>query len=121
MCIRDSAQRALSQQIKHVGGDFIWLIKANQPLVLEEIAELFAPEMPPVLGNLLPNDFVSYEQTDKEHGRRERRRLTVSSALKGYTAWPSLEQMFRLERWRTDLKTGASEADVVYGLTSLSR
>jgi len=115
------AQRALSQQIKHVGGDFIWLIKANQPLVLEEIAELFAPEMPPVLGNLLPNDFVSYEQTDKEHGRRERRRLTVSSALKGYTAWPSLEQMFRLERWRTDLKTGASEADVVYGLTSLSR
>ncbi len=114
------AQRELSKQIKQAGGDFIWLIKGNQPTVLEEIEVLFAPQTPTVLGNLLPNDFVSYEQTDKGHGRREKRRITVSSELKGYTKWPYLEQVFRVERWRTDIKTGKSETEVVCGLTSLS-
>lgn len=113
-------QRAPSKQVKQAGGDFIWLVKENQPTVLEEIAELFAPQTPTVLGNLVPNDFVSYEQSDKGHGRRERRRITLSSELKGYTKWPYLEQVFRVERWRTDIKTGKSETEVVYGLTSLS-
>lgn len=115
------AQRELSRQIKEAGGDFIWLIKQNQPTVLEEIAELFAPQTPTVLGNVIPNDFVSYEQADKGHGRQEKRRITVSSELKGYTDWPDLEQVLRVERWRTDIKTGKSETEVVYGLTSLSK
>jgi predicted transposase YbfD/YdcC len=115
------AQRDLSAQITQARGDFFWLIKANQPQVLEEITELFSPETPTVLGTLLPKDFVTSEQTAKGHGRRERRRITVSSALKRYTAWPALEQVFRLERWRTDLQSGTAETEVVYGLTSLSR
>jgi predicted transposase YbfD/YdcC len=115
------AQREISGQITAAGGDFIWLIKANQPLALEEITELFAPETPTVDGALLPNDFRRSEQPAKGHGRRERRQITVSSALKGYTAWPALEQVFRLERWRTNLQTGLSQTEVVYGLTSLSR
>lgn len=130
------SQRAISEQIKQAGGDFIWPIKRNhggnfgsrQPTVLAEITQLFVPATPTVLGNLLPNDFVSYEKASKGHGRRERRRITVSSELKGYTEdgsalpseWPHLEQVFQLERWRTNPKTGKSETEVIYGLTSLS-
>jgi len=53
-------------------------------------------------------------------------KITVSSELKGYVKWPSLEQVFRLERERINLKTGEIEREVVgvcpgRGLTSLSR
>ena len=115
------AQRELSRQINKAGGDFIWLIKENQPSVREEIEQLFAPPTPTVLGNYLPDDFTVYKQTEKGHGRLERRKITVSSELKGYTKWPFLEQVFRLERERINLKTGEIEHEVIYGLTSLSR
>jgi predicted transposase YbfD/YdcC len=115
------AQREISQQIKRAGGDFLWLIKDNQPGVRAEIAELFAPPTPTVLGTVLPDDFVHDATTTQGHGRREERRITVSSELKGYSAWPHLEQVFALERRRTDCATGHVEEEVVYGLTSLSR
>jgi predicted transposase YbfD/YdcC len=115
------SQRALSKQISKAEGDFIWLIKENQPSVLEEIEFLFAPKTPTVLGGYLPDDFTVYKQTEKGHGRLERRKITVSSELKDYTKWPSLEQVFRLERERINLSTGEIEREVVYGLTSLSR
>lgn len=115
------AQRQLSRQIKAAGGDFLWLVKDNQPQVRSEIAALFVPPTPTVLGNVLPDDFARYEETTKGHGRREKRRVTVSSELNGYTRWPHLAQVFRLERWRTNLQTGATETEVVYGVTSLGR
>lgn len=43
-------QRALSAQILEAGGDYIWFVKDNQPTVREEIATLFAPQTPNVLG-----------------------------------------------------------------------
>lgn len=115
------SQRELSKQIRKSGGDFIWLIKANQPQVLEDLEQHFAAPTPTVLGNYLPDDFRVFEQREKGHGRKERRRITVSSELKGYTNWPELEQVFRLERERVDLRSGEVEREVVYGLTSLSR
>lgn len=115
------SQRELSRKVCKGGGDFIWLIKENQPQVLEDLEEHFAPKTPTVLGNYLPDDFSVFEQREKGHGRKEWRRMTVSSELKGYTTWPSLEQVFRLERERVDLRTGQIERGVVYGLTSLSR
>ncbi len=115
------AQRELSKQIKEAGGEFIWVIKGNQPTLLKEIEGLFALQTPTVLGGLVPNDFVSYETVHKGHGRLERRRITVSSELRGYANWPYSQQVFRLERQRITLKTGKLETEVVYGLTSLCR
>ena len=74
-----------------------------------------------MLGNVLPDDFVRYERRETGHGRSERRKLTVSSELKGYSAWPHLEQVFRLERERIDRRSGEGTTEVVYGLTSLPR
>jgi predicted transposase YbfD/YdcC len=114
-------QREPSAQIKQAGGDFIWLVKDNQPTVRAEIVELLVPQTTLVWGTALPDDFVRSAQTSVGHGRREERQITVSSDLNGYTAWPSLAQVFQLERHRIHQKTGQHATDIVYGLTSLSR
>lgn len=114
-------QTTLSEQIVAAQGDFVWLVKNNQPTLREEIALLFEPPTPTVLGNVLPDDFASYERRETGHGRSEWRKLTVSSELTGYGDWPHLARVFPLERERIDRKSGAATTEVVYGLTSLTR
>jgi predicted transposase YbfD/YdcC len=58
--------------------------------------------------------------SDVGHGRIEQRALISSQVLAGRVAWPGLEQIFRLERRRRQKKSGAREAEVVYGITSLA-
>jgi predicted transposase YbfD/YdcC len=114
-------QRGLSEQIVRAGGDFVWVVKENQPTLNEEIATLFAPSTPTVLGNYIPNDFVGYQTVDKGHGRLEKRTITVSGELNEYSHWPSLKQVFRIERERTELSNGKTSREVIYGVTSLDR
>ncbi|MBM4419297.1 MAG: hypothetical protein FJ033_13460 [Chloroflexi bacterium] len=38
----------------------------------------------------------------------------------GYSDWPGLEQVFRLERRRVDNQSSQEECETVYGLTSLT-
>ena len=54
----------------------------------------------------------------KGHGRTEIRQIISTTALKGHLDWPGVVQVFELERVRV-LK-GATEAEVVYGITSLT-
>jgi len=92
------AQRALSTQVVQAGGDYLWFVKENQPTLLAEITELFTP--PPLApGHAAPvRDFKEVRQVDKGHGRLEERVLTTSSLLAGYSDWPFLSQVFKLER-----------------------
>jgi hypothetical protein len=59
-------------------------------------------------------------QVSKGHRRLEVRTLTVSHELKDYLGWPFLEQVFKLERTVTRLKSGETKNKVIYGFTSLS-
>lgn len=68
----------------------------------------------------LPDDFLTAMSVDSAHGRYEKRRLTASSLLVGYTTWPAARQVFRLER-RTLRGEGRWQASVAYGITSLPR
>jgi len=56
---------------------------------------------------------------DKGHGRVERRTIRTTTALKGYSDWPGLEQAFMLKRERT--VTGKTTTQTAYGITSLPR
>ena len=47
------------------------------------------------------------------------RRLTASSALVDYLAWPGLQQVFEIERTVTYQRTGQQRRETVYGITSL--
>jgi predicted transposase YbfD/YdcC len=114
-------QRALSVQILEAEADYLWFAKENQPTLREDIAELFEGDRQTVLGGLIEHDFETSRTVEKGHGRLEVREITVSSELKGYSDWPGLEQVFRLERRRVDYRSGKEETEVVYGLTSLCR
>jgi predicted transposase YbfD/YdcC len=94
------AQRSLSTQIVEAGGHYCWIVKENQPTLLDDLRLLFTPRVFPVAkGFSQPSlDFVVVEQHEKAHGRREYRRLTVSSLLMGYSDWPYLAQAFELVR-----------------------
>lgn len=114
-------QRKLSVQILAAGGDYLWLVKDNQPKLREDIEYLFAGHDRTVLGGQIPHDFQTFRTVDKGHGRRESRTITVSSELQGYCDWPGLAQVFKLERQRVDNKTRQQTQEIVYGLTSLSQ
>jgi predicted transposase YbfD/YdcC len=115
------AQRELSLQITQAGGDYVWIIKDNQPVTRQDIERLFAPEhVVKGFSAASHEDFRTAQTTEKAHGRLERRTLTVSGALKGYLDWPGVEQVFKLERHSTRLKDGQVSDEVVYGVTSLT-
>ncbi len=115
-------QRAVSLQIVVSGGEYIGFAKGNQPHLEEDIRLWFEPDVTLIPGmGCPPKDFETAQQTNKGHGRRETRTITVSSQLKDFLDWPYLEQVFQLERRFVSHKTGETQKQVVYGFTSLTR
>jgi len=108
------ARRQLSRQIRRKGGDYLWCVKENQPMLYEEIATLFTT--PPVPA--LPGDFTVATSGDTAHGRVEQRRLTASSLLVGHSDWPQAKQVFCVERC-TITTSGTTRTQISYGITSL--
>ena len=105
-------QRAIAQTIVDGGGAYVMVAKENQSHLLQDIQAVF-DDPPP--GDVQPTVL----SVTSGHGRIERRRLTASSALVGYSDWSGLRQVFRLERTVVLTKTGEVRTETVYGLTSL--
>jgi predicted transposase YbfD/YdcC len=112
-------QRCLCAALRQAGGDYLFLVKGNQPQLLEEVRVLFAPLPAPKRAGegvlRLPEQHA--HTTEKGHGRVDLRSIRVSSELKGYSDWPGLEQVFEIRR-RFQSKGIWKEA-VRYGVTSL--
>lgn len=104
-------QRAICQQIVDAGGDYLVVVKANQPTLFDDLVTLFA--QPPV-GEV----FAEAEQSATGHGRQEVRRLWASAALGDYLDWPGVQQVCKLER-RTQQR-GKHSCEERYLVTSLS-
>jgi predicted transposase YbfD/YdcC len=109
-------QRHLCQQVLEAGGEYLLLVKENQPTLYEDIRLLFDP--PPSLASLPLLDQREAQTHDRGHGRQdEGRHLVASTDLNDYADWPGLAQVFRLRRtWR---EHGATKQAVHYGITSL--
>ena len=112
-------QRSLSEQIVSARGDYLWRVKDNQPTLRADIARLFGPERVPAGAGPLKTDFQTSVTHHKVSGRCETHTLTTSSLLNATTNWPSLAQVFRLERTVTYPASGKTTHETVYGLTSL--
>jgi predicted transposase YbfD/YdcC len=108
------AQRDLAQAILGRGGDYLLAVKGNQPGLLGDIALLFGdPE--------LAAGAAAAETVSQHGGRVETRRLVASAALAGYSDWPGLRQVLRLERRVVAKRTGAVlRQEVAYAVTSLA-
>lgn len=107
-------QRKLCQQVLEAGGDYLLIVKENQPTLYDDIRLLFDPPM-----SCLPLDDRREARTvDHGHGRHyDTRHLIASTDLAGYSDWPGLAQVFRLERtWQ---EQGKHKREVRYGITSL--
>jgi predicted transposase YbfD/YdcC len=111
-------QRALSIQIVEAGGDYLWMVKDNQPTLRNDIELLFAPEYVRAGWSAPPVDFTTARTIECGHGRIEERILTASSLLAQYSDWPYLAQVFKLEYRTTELCTGKVMHAVRYGVTS---
>ena len=103
-------QSAIAQTLLDQGNDYLLVVKENQPTLHEDLATLFAD----------PDAAVAVvEQRDTHSQRMERRRLSVSTELVGYSAWPGLAQALCIARRRTDMHTGETSVTVAYAVTSL--
>ena len=81
-------QRHIAQTIVDKGGDYVMIVKENQPQLRADIALVFA--LPPA------GDRQETARTvDLGHGRIEQRHITTSEALVGYSDWPGLAQGVR--------------------------
>ena len=94
-------QRQIAQHIVAARGDYVMVVKENQPQLLDDIQTVFA--LPPMPGERR----TAAETLDLGHGRIEQRELQTSDVLMGYSDWPGLAQVFRLERQVTLTTTGA--------------
>jgi predicted transposase YbfD/YdcC len=112
------AHADLSFQIVQAHGDYLWVVKANQGNLYEEIQTLFEPVATRPGWSAPPLDFRQAQTVEKGHGRLEKRTITVSSLLADYSHWPQAAQVFKLESQRTDA-LGRTQHEVRYGITSL--
>jgi predicted transposase YbfD/YdcC len=107
-------QRQIAQQIVAARGDYVMVVKDNQPQLLSDIQTVFA--LSPVAGE----QRTAAATLDLGHGRIEQRGLQTSNVLMGYSDWPGLAQVFRLERQVIIKKTGEVREEVVASVTSLA-
>ncbi len=84
-------QRAFCAQIRAAGGDYLVVVKGNQPRLHQDIMVLFETPPPETV-------FASAEQQDRHGDRHEVRRVWTSGELFGYLAWPGARQVGESER-----------------------
>jgi len=110
-------QRGLCDQVLAAGGDYLLVVKENQPTLHDDLRLLFDPpaDQPAPLPLL---DRREARTVETGHGRRDdTRTLVASTDLNDYLDWPGVAQVFRLERtWRA---RGRDKRAVHYGITSL--
>jgi predicted transposase YbfD/YdcC len=115
-------QQHLCRQVVEAQGDYLLIVKENQPTLLADIQQVFAPlsaeeQARRGVHTAVPMAIQTYRTVEKGHGRLEERQIRVSSELAGYSAWPYLEQVFEYtRRWTSK---GITKQQIRYGITSL--
>lgn len=115
-------QRSLCRQVVEAGGDYLFVVKENQPTLLQDIKQVFTPLSEEEVSRsgvhtVHPLRIHTYRSVEKGHGRIDDRVIRVSSELEGYHDWPYVAQVFELTRTWTS--KGKTKQQVRYGITSL--
>ncbi len=109
------AQKSVVEAVLIQGGDYVFVVKGNQPTLQADIATLFSESQ-------VVADTITRSRQVNLHGQRiEQRTLQASTALTAeYCQWPGLQQVFQIERRVTNKKTGITTAEISFGISSLS-
>jgi predicted transposase YbfD/YdcC len=121
VCTADAlhTQIAFVRAVRAAGGHVVLTVKDNQPTLVADLATLFADPLTTV---------AEAETLDWCRGRREWRRLRVSTELNAYlatdSAWPEIAQVAQLTRSVVALGPRgvpvARRSETVYLITTLS-
>lgn len=108
-------QHSCCEQIIQAGGDYLFVVKDNQPTLHQEIAHLFAEPK--------ASAGMSYaKQTDQHADRTEVRQVWVTSELSAYLQqelnWAGAQQVLKVRR--QVMHKGRTFEQDRYALTSLS-
>jgi predicted transposase YbfD/YdcC len=101
-------QRKQASYVVGRGAHYHFTVKGNQPTLKADIALLFENRQKP--------DFVESNLT--KHGRTETRSIWCSTALNDYLDFPSVGQVFLIERDVVYKKSGKVTHEVALGVTS---
>lgn len=112
-------QREISVAVLAQGGDYLWFVKDNQPRLHEDVQGYFQ-EVEHASGWHIPRlPQTVAEETVKQSGRIETRRLTAIPDRENYLCWPGVNTVFKLERHVVCPRKRDEWSQVVYGITSL--
>ena len=103
-------QREYCKKVIEAGGDYLVIVKGNQPTLYEDIELAFAR---PVVGE----EYKFTEDVGRHGDRREVRRLWATDALNEYLDWPGVRQVCKIER--EVARKGKITRDLRYAITSL--
>jgi predicted transposase YbfD/YdcC len=107
-------QTALAERIVDKGGDYLLVVKGNQPKLFEDIRYCFEHDR-------LVLDTIKEAVDVDQHGNRiEERRLRSTSILKDYVDFPFVEQVLEIRRIVRDKKSGMERTEIGYAVTSLA-
>jgi predicted transposase YbfD/YdcC len=106
-------QRSISQSIIKRGGDYLLVVKDNQPQLLEDIEMSF-------MDYWWLRDTIQAGGLVDQHGSRTHEwAIKASTLLEGYSSWPGLRQVLKLERSVSNKRTGEVRRETSYAITSL--
>lgn len=107
-------QHHFCQQVIAAGGDYLLVVKLNQPTLYEDVSLFFQDPPADCL------DWRTASTCNKGHGRLENRWLWASTELNDFLArdWSGVGQVFRLRR-RVEHALKCTQ-EIVYGITSLT-
>ncbi len=98
-------QRPIAEKIISKRGDYLLSVKANQPSLLEDIKQAFTDQW------WMSDTLTESKMTDAYGGRIEERTLKASTAMYGYSDWPGLRRVLRMERKITIKRTGVERQE----------
>lgn len=105
-------QRATARGILARGGDYLMVVKKNQPQLYADL-ETYFRDLPPEAAR------DTCRTVGKAHGRREWRMLTCSPGLVDYLDWPGACQVARRHCHRVIIRSGETHDEISYAVTSL--
>lgn len=114
------ADPGLAHQVRDQGGDYFFVVKANQPELHWSVATEFAG--PHWLVAERAQEYGRLTTTDAGHGRWETRTLEASTRLNRYLAaagWPGVGRVLRRTYQRVELATGQTKQITLFAITSL--
>jgi predicted transposase YbfD/YdcC len=107
-------QREIASKIVAKGGDYLIAVKANQPSLLADIKQAFTDQW------WMADTLSETRSVDAYAGRVEERTLKASTAMNGYSDWPGLQRVLKMERKVTLKRTAESRQEEAYAITSLA-